>query len=1191
VYLKRLDIKGFKSFADSTEIYLQPGINIIVGPNGCGKSNIVEAIRWCLGESNVRNLRGHKGEDVIFNGTDDKRAQGMAYVELVIDNEDQLLPFEYSEINIARKLFRSGESEFYVNKSRVRMKDINQQFTGTGLGRKGYSIVSQGELEQVLNGQPLDRRFILEEASGIIKYRRQRDEIIRRITNAGNDLTRVRDILGELKQRKEELAIKADKARVYIEFTGEHRRLEENILRYEIWKMQKDLHKKNDTIQERKEEIEGLKAQVQEQEDIINCEEARIGQLQDDINSLKEEKHSLDTNISSMHSEVRLSEERIKNYSERIRAAGEDEKKYLSMLQKLEEDMLVKLEDYEQQKSIYIDMKNNYEQLNHQILENESSQAKSLQLFEDKKALVFEKIQGESRINNQVVELEEQQRKYRERKERLEIRGSELKEKIQRNRELLDNLEKDKTTCNQEMESFRQNLEQLEGHKQELERLFKENDGKYAQLKEEELRIDKQLLIIDDMERNMEGYSRGVRAVLDLARKGKLSGINGLVGEVLDVPLGLETAIETALGRKLENIIVKNSESARDAIEYLKTNKKGRVTFLPLDILLSTPVPADVKAKISRFDGVLGIASDLIEYEPAYKKAIEYLLGRIVLVKDIDTGIEVFKCTSYPLQIVSLEGELINMSGAMTGGTNDMRKGTPLQRKKEKKQLLQQQCDTKHKLQQNRQEAEQLNAELEQVKNEVDAQKNALIERKFRFEIIDKQAGKTTAEMEHDRQERENIIEQIFHVDDGYEEMTLELNALQQKRIALQGSSEEESAELEKLKESIDIEKREYEVHKERLSSYKEQMYSKNRELLNIEKNMSQFNEVKNSYQQSKQESFKLKERLSDLIESEKANIEETNKKIAVQEDDSSIIKDKILLEQEEKQKCRILIESARGELTPARKVLIQIESSFRNAELSIARLETEFEALCRKWFDEFKKEIKDIGEPDFNSNQVKDFRQRVEFLTGKIEGLGSVDIDSIQEFDAVQDRYEFINKQYEDLLTARDSLNELLQETEKIMSKDFVDFMLLADQSFSQTFQDIFGGGEACLKLERGKERLQSGIDIEVKLPGKKSQALNLLSGGERALTCIAFIFALLRLKPAPFCILDEIDASLDETNLIRFSKFMKKMAMEMQYIIITHRQSTIEAGENIYGVTMAEKGVSKVLTLNVNDSESMAV
>jgi chromosome segregation protein len=1192
VYLKRIEIKGFKSFADNTELILQPGINVIVGPNGCGKSNIVDAVRWCLGESNIRHLRGQKGEDVIFNGTDNKRALGMALVELSIENGDGILPLDYDEVNISRKLFRSGESEFYINKSRVRMKDIYGLFTGTGLGRKGYSIVGQGELEQVLNGQGLDRRFILEEASGIIKYRQQRDEVKNRLLNTKQDLNRLRDILVELKQRRDDLEIKSDKARKHIKLQEEKQELEENILKFEICKVNGDLFKKNELVREKQQEMDRVQGQLYEQEQQISLEENRLLQNRDIINAGKDEKHDLERRIADWNNEARLREERIRNYLERLAAAAEEEKKYRLMLEKLKEELLSRSEDYRKQKCQLEDLKNGLEKINLQLKQLERKMEESQRFFEMKKVAVFERMQEESKINNQLLQTDAQERKLREKKERLHLLSGELKAKISQKEELLHNLSKEKQLFEKEIPELQKQLKELEEEKQESERMAKARAAEYTRLNEAEFKMNKQLLVIDDMDRKLEGYSWGVKSVLEASARGELRGIKGLVGEVIDVPGGLETAIEVALGRKLENIIVSSSENARDAIEYLKGSKRGRVTFLPLDILLSNPVPLEVKRALQHLDGVLGLAADLIKYGPDYGQAMNYLMGRVVLVKDMNTGIKLFKSIKYPLQIVSLEGELISVSGAMTGGSRERVRETPLQRKKERRNLQEQLAGVKKKLELNKAQGEKIAGILEIIQQKIDVIQKKLIEQQFRFEVVRQEAGQLIQDIELAGRDWQNNIDELAGLELSYGKLLLEREALENNKENIHGLSESEAEELEKWKETIGTNKRDYQVHIERQKSYQEQLESKLREIENIEKNIEQFRQVENSYQKSRMEASELQERLSGLIQKESDKIEESKEIIKQEKIKLNQIKENLLSRQKEGKECQESINNLRREILPLRQVLIQIEGSSRNAEINIARLETELSVLRHKWKIEVQKPEPESAneQPPFSLTQVRGFRQQTEVLALQLEELGPVDPESLSEFEAVHERYQFIHQQYEDLLRAQDSLNQLLQQTEKIMAEQFNDFILLAQKSFSYTFQDIFGGGEASLRIEAGKESLEAGIEIEVKLPGKKTQALNLLSGGERALTCIAFIFALLGLKPAPFCILDEIDASLDETNLIRFGNFIKKMAEKMQYIIISHRQSTIERAENIYGVTMPEKGVSRVLTLNISELEELA-
>lgn len=1190
MYLKSINIKGFKSFADNTEINLQPGINLIVGPNGCGKSNIVDAVRWCLGESNVRNLRGSKGEDIIFNGTDDKRAQSMAFVEMVIDNQDQVLPVDFSEVNLARKIFRSGESEFYINKAKMRMKDISRLFTGTGLGKKGYSIVSQGELEQIINSQPLDRRLILEEASGIIKYRQQRDKVNRRIANTASDLIRLQDILGELKQRKEELQLKAEKANRYKYLHGEKQRMLENILSYELWKRQQDLERKNLALQQKINDIEQISGELRGLEEQVLTEEVLVSEIREKINKLKEEKHQMDSNFSALCNDVRLAEERIINFEERLRAARENEAKYHEMLEKLQNDLAGHNQDYEQQKGSLGSLEISYTNLQKQIVTLENNLNADLLYYEGKKAIIEEQARDENIINSELLKIEQDIKELCANEERINIQRVDCSAKIARNEKLISELEQDIAKYESKANQLKQELAKMQQICQEKEGLFKQLVDEKLELSQEDMRIEKKILLLEEMDRNMEGYSRAVKAIMDNSRKGKLSGIKGLAGEIIDVPVGLETAIETILGKKVENVIVVNSNKAREAIEFLKSQNLGRLTFLPLDILKNTPIPKDIKESLKQDSGVIGVASDLVKYPSEYKKTVEYLLGRVLVVKNIETGIKVFKSIRYPLQIVTIEGELISVSGAMTGGSILNRRETPLQRKKEMKNLIATQAELRLKMKDKQQKLENLQQELEENNKIVERHKNQLLEMEFSCEILFKQLNDCITELQSDKEVEKSLNEQLRKMEISHGELQQTLSILQQKKSSLQGDSDREADELERIKEKIDTEKREFEVHKERLNACYEQLNSKRKEIAKTEQNLYQFNQVKESYLQSEMEAAELKNQLLGMIEVEQEKkdkcqfaIAEVEKKLAVLQKE---IADLQLQEKSVKQK----IENMRQQIAPTRQILIQAENSARNLEISLARLETEYETLCNQAQQDYKLNAKNIKPPNFTAADIKEYKFKVESITEELKELGNVDLDSIQEFETINERFNFLQQQYEDLIIGKEALNTLLKDTERIMAQDFADFVLQAQESFARTFQEIFGGGEANLRFDTGKDKLESGIEIEVKLPGKKNQPLNLLSGGERALTCIAFIFALLRLNPAPFCILDEIDASLDEPNLYRFASFLKKMEKEMQYIVITHRQATIQAGDNIYGVTMPEKGVSRVFTLNINDADCLA-
>lgn len=1189
MYLKRIDIKGFKSFADTTEISLFPGVNIVVGPNGCGKSNIVDAIRWVLGEANVRHLRGQKSEDIIFNGSDKKRALGMAAVEMTLDNSDNFLPLDFNEITLGRKFFRSGESEFYMNKSRVRMRDIAELFTGTGLGKKGYSIISQGELEQVLNGQPLDRRLIIEEAAGIIKYRQQRDEVNKRLSATAHDLLRLNDILEELRQRKGELLKKAEKAQLFLQINGNYQDLERKVIQYELSKNKQDLEQKHNEILDRQDVLKGLSLQLANSETTLLQEEERLTYKQNLLTRLREDIHGVESRRNAVEGEIKLSEERIKNRRERISLAEIDGKKYSGMLENIARDLKSSQQGLDAEEGIYQEKLAAYKALHAEVEAMELNIENYHKNFESKKSEVFDTIKQESQVKNQLIETEEMLRKSRDRKERLNIHIEDLAEKIKKQRQNRIELEQEKKRESIAIEKIKLELDGLQAEKSKLDQISQEIEQKYRELEQKSIKTDNSILSLRDMQKRMVGYSPGVKLILNSAGQSRLPGIIGLMGELIDVPPGMELAVDMAAGSGLQNIVVEREEHARAAIEFLKRQGQGRVTFLPLDILKVARIPPAIMEELPRLEGVLGRGSQLVKFEKRFEKAVEYLLGRVLVVQNLEKGIKVFKTLNYPLRIVSLEGELINVSGAMTGGSGSSSGNSPLQRRGEEKRLLQVQAENRLAGEENREMARNTALKLEELEKQINLNRDRLREDQFGYEMLVKQLIALEDDLLAWDEERGKYLKQMEQLENEAVILENSILELQTRQQQMHSEGELAARELDKCKENFDLLKRDYEVRKERLSAYSDQLEMKKREIQNISKNIDQFQQVKNSYLQSQQESGDLRERLLEEISIELKRIESLEGEFNGFEKDSQKLSEEIAGVQTAAEVHRSNINGIRSEMIPARQELAKLENQIRNLEVNVARLETESEGIIARWLEKFDEQPAGDPEPT-PAAEIRDCRKKIELLRRQLEDIGPVDLESIRECEEVTARFDFMQKQYDDLITARDSLESLLKETEKIMLRNFAGFLILANESFSQTFNEIFNGGEAFLKLETDVDRLEAGVNIEVKMPGKKHQSLNLLSGGERALTCIAFIFSLLRLKPAPFCLLDEIDASLDEVNLSRFSKFIKVMAKNIQFIIITHRQATIEAGENIYGITMPEEGISSVFSINLVEAESLA-
>ncbi|MEA4925584.1 MAG: chromosome segregation protein SMC [Syntrophomonadaceae bacterium] len=1191
MYLKRLEIKGFKSFADQTELNLNPGINIIAGPNGCGKSNIVDAIRWVLGEGNIRNLRGYKNEDVIFNGTDKKKALGMALVDMTVDNSDGMLPLDYSEVTVSRKIFRSGESEFYLNKSRVRMRDIVKLYTDTGLGRRGYSIISQGELERVLNGQPFDRRLMLEEAAGTMRYRQHRDEVGQRLMATTQDLLRVEDIINELAGRKTELHNKAEKARTYLAVRAEHDDLEKQVMAFQIKEI-------NDNLQTRAAELDKVQSVLQETgaglENLkyrLQCSEARLDENRIDSGRLNDERHELEVEINRLGADLKLGRERIKNYRERIAAAVKDRDKYIINLEKLEQDIQVKKDDFNAEKELYEQRKAEADELGNDIIKLRDTIQEQGRGLEQQNKLVFESANREAQFKNEMTDLENKIKKTQEKQERLLIRLDENKEQLaglSRNRAELGDRIKDNGLS---LEKWEAAVAAAEVERNEHNQSQASLNQEYDSINRERMKLEHKKLVLADLQRNYAGYSAGVKALLGaLARGGyRNPGITGPVAGLIQVPAGMEVALEIALGRGMENIVVNTAESARKAIAYLRQQQLGRVTFLPLDVLRVQPLPARIKDELKTEPGVLGLASDLIKYDAQYEKAIAYLLGRVLVVKDMDCGMRIFKKMSYSLRLVTLAGELINTFGAITGGSVKQQPSNPLQRSREEKQVNQRLAELQKAEEINRQAAAKLAEQLQGAEDRLQEGRNNQTQLEIQLKIIREEEMRIEKLIESTSLDRDIYIRDISQLDEDLRLMTEELQKLQNQYREIRADNGTIAEVISSLSQEMEANQREHELRKERFSSHQERLAMKRRELENYQRNIAQFDQVKQSYEQSAAEAQTLQERLQADIDLDQARTDSWTQKIESKTADLNNIINKLEGARGEEQKTSREIERMRAEILPLEQQNQEQLNLQRQLEMKMVRLDTELKGLHSQWQEKYYPAEASVTGCNLTARQLRENRLRIEELRSQIELLGPIDIESIKEYDDIKTRYDFLCQQTEDLTAAKSSLQNLLKETEKIMANNFSKFIALADESFGRTFMEIFNGGEANLMIE-SVDDLAAGVDIVVKMPGKRSQSLNLLSGGERALTCIAFIFSLLRLKPAPFCLLDEIDASLDEVNLRRFADFLRGMSSDTQFIVITHRQATIEAGSNIYGITMPQEGISSVLSLNCDKIRDLA-
>ncbi len=1191
MYLKRLEIRGFKSFADHTELNFSGGINVIVGPNGCGKSNIVDAVRWVLGEANVRSLRGHKNEDVIFNGTDKKRGLGMAQVDLTMDNTEGILPIEYNEVTVSRRIFRSGESEFYLNKTRVRMKDIVQLYTDTGLGRKGYSIISQGELERVLNGQPFDRRLMLEEAAGTMRYRQQKDEVQQRIMATAQDLLRVEDILNELRGRKVELSRKAEKARQYLYLSEEYKDLDSQVMASQTEQMEGRISAEIRELEMKRQEFERRSSQLDELDRQLQDAGEQQEQQRIKLSQEKERRYELEHSINKMNSEIKLSQERIRNHRERIQISRQDHEKYILMLEKLEQDLDQKSADFERERTYFETREEEIKQLDQEITELARSLADREGLLARNNQQVFERANQETQLKNALVDLEDRIKKARERRERLSIRVDESDINLNSSTRSADDLGRKRQNAAAALQSAGDALDAAQQELQAYQSAQQELETETRSICDQRSRLERQLSVWQEVHKSRAGYSEGVRALFQARERGELDipGFRGLISDLIDVPAGMELAIGTAMGAGMENVVVETAAGARMAIDVLKEKRWGRLTFLPLDNLRYTEVPGRTKQELMRETGVVGLADDLVAYEAAHALAVKYLLGRVLLVTDMDSGYRIFRKYQMPLRIVTMEGELINTSGAITGGIRKVSQPNMLERRLEGKTLQKQLNDIIQVEAANQAKAAAAAQQVGDIENRIADLRKTNAETGFQLQMIQEEEQRILDMINNITAERDQQLQEKLRLDDTIMEMEMQSQILAREYQDHRGQNTVLDDQSEMVKMELEVVRRDLEVKRERYTSYQEQLAMKKRELENDATNIAQFNQVRNSYQLSLTEADDLQKRLQREVGIHLDKIEATSKKMGELQKELEELVKTIELSRQADQNTRQYLESLDQDAIDTRRCCEDIKEQSRMQEVRLARLETELEGLLSQWQDKYpSQEITTVRSP-LSPRQLREYRRRTEELRDAIKALGSIDIDSIKEYDELSERYDFLNQQTGDLTTAKASLENLLQETERVMAKNFGDFMARADESFGKTFKEIFEGGDARLEIESAAD-LTAGVEIVVKMPGKRSQSLNLLSGGERALTCIAFIFALLRIKPSPFCLLDEIDASLDEANLQRFADFLGKMSRDTQFIVVTHRPTTIEAGTNIYGITMPQEGISAVLSIQYDEARSMA-
>ena len=1175
--LKALEMQGFKSFPDKTVFNFNHGMTAVVGPNGSGKSNIADAVRWVLGEQSTKNLRGSKMEDVIFGGTKIRKPLGFAEVTLRLDNTDRTLDSDRDEVSVTRRYFRSGESEYMLNGQVVRLRDVHELFMDTGLGRDGYSLVSQGRIADLISSKSGQRRDMLEEAAGISHYRYRRNDANRKLDQAEENLVRLRDILSELESRVGPLKTQSEKAQKFLVLAKEKKELEIGLWLHTIDTTRVKLRDQEDKLsiaQGQYDSVEAALTQIEtDSEEIIAKSQditVRIDNIRNNSTSYEEKAVQLEGQISVEKNTILHNEQTI----ERIRRDMSDASNSENTLKKEVEDAqaeIAELLNEIEAKRKELDSA----ALNIADAKNETGE------FADRIAEISQKITA---LTEKVSEKRIEETTANSSIEEISGRVSNIEGVLSTRNGYITELEDKRNACQSQLDKLNDTATEImnavsgyslrvNNRQEKADKLKSAIDARGLDI----LQKKDKIRMLDEMEKNMDGYSGAVKAVVREAKGGALRGIHGPLSQLISVEDRYAIAVETALGSAIQNIVTDSENDAKRAINFLKENKSGRATFLPLTSVKSKPF---TEKGLDDCYGFVDMADRLLDYDKKYDEIIRSLLGRTAVAEDLDSAIVIAKKFSYRFKIVTLDGQVVNAGGSMTGGSRGHNSGI-LSRTNEKEKLNEQLKKLAAEQEKDNEEYKRLNVELSSAKAELDASEADLkrtqediIRKESELALIDGKLDTANAALEELRREKKNASIRITDLESLKSAAQTEIDRLNKEMGSLQADLDVVTHGREKLEEK-----------KEELAQIEAKI---NLDILALEKDI-----------EAKKEAVDL---LNRRMASHEGRLDDLNDEIAIIEKANSDIELKIQELTKQAQEFHELGASAKSDIEAlinertqcdAKSAQLRSEERAKSAEREkisgeLARLEErkaqmekQLDDAVNKLFDEYQLTKSDAEALNIVIEDYQQAHRSLQELKGKIRALGNVNVGAIEEYKEVSERYEFMKAQLDDIEKSRDELNRLITELTSKMAEQFKAQFVRINSYFGETFVELFGGGKAELILENPNDVLECNIEIKVQPPGKNVQNIDLLSGGEKGLSAIALLFAILKVAPSPFCIFDEVEAALDDVNVARYARYVRRMTANTQFILITHRRGTMEEADVLYGITMQEEGVSKLLEL----------
>ncbi len=1183
MYLKSIEVQGFKSFANRILFEFHNGITGIVGPNGSGKSNVADAVRWVLGEQSAKQLRGAKMEDVIFSGTENRKPLGSAYVALTIDNSDHKLAVSYDTVTVSRRVYRSGESEYQINGTVCRLRDVNELFYDTGIGKEGYSIIGQGQIERILSGKPEERRELFDEAAGIVKFKRRKTEARRKLDAEKQNLIRVQDILSELEKQVGPLEKQAETAREYLHLKEELKLQEINVFLQE-----------SKSLRQQTEELEKKFAIAEEEwkDSKQKQEKSRIEyeELERELQKKKQVAEQEQTQISNRQMEAEKAEGEIRLLQEQIRSTQVQDKSTTLRVEQIAKE----LKEHRQEKENYTEEKAKLDQL---LSEAEKKQQKAKAQQDNLTKQIEEHLcQAEESRNRVIFLLNEKAtvktkiQRYETMLEQIQIRKAELNSKILQLKSQEAVWEQKEAACQEKLDQRNQMIAELEEKNADYLQKVKQQREQVAELEQKKNRLQQEFHMVHsrleslkNLTERYDGYGNSIRRIMDL--KNKKSGIIGVVADIIKTEKRYETAIEIALGGSIQNVVTDKEQTAKELIIYLKENQFGRATFLPLD---------GIRIQKTSFDpfvfqelGVIGTASDLVEAQEGCQKIAKQLLGRVLVVDQMDHALALAKKYQYTLRIVTLEGELFSAGGSITGGAFK-NSSNLLSRRREIEELEEKETAIDRSLEGVRQAireglaADSRNKEAQERTQQM-LQENYILQNTEKIDYNRIQEEKTAKAQEYQSYSKESkaIEQQTAEIRENLETLNQQLIWYQQENNRLEEEIQKSGQQAEELRQKEGEQARLLEQFRMEYSSDQQKEVFVKENLNRISKEIGKLTEEQNALTEQRKQAVQTMQQKEAQIVQIRQMITDLEKQIQLQ-------KERL---ESRKQESEKLAEKQKDSVQKREKLAEQI-SALEKEQFRLQSQKEKMEEILMHSVDYIwnEYELTQTEAAEFFRESdlgVSERKRQIAFLKTQIRNLGTVNVNAIEDFKEVSERYHFLKAQHQDLVEAEQTLIRIIAELDTGMRTQFLEEFQKIQEEFQRVFQELFGGGKGSLSLVEGEDILEAGIHIISQPPGKKLQNMMQLSGGEKALTAIALLFAIQNLKPSPFCLLDEIEAALDDSNVGRYAAYLHKLTEYTQFIVITHRKGTMAAADRLYGITMQEKGVSTLISVDFKDAD----